>query len=85
VIEKLTPYLGWAGLAFGIITAVCAPLPDFAKLTFICMAPGLLLSSFYIMFSSKYRIETKWINPGFVGIFLSSAPILLAVYYSLTK
>lgn len=82
---RITPLLGWIGFLFGMITAITAPMYGYAKVTFLCMVPGFLLSSLYIMFSSKLQLKSRWINPGYMGVLLSSAPILIALYYYLFK
>jgi hypothetical protein len=85
VIQKLTPFIGWAGFICGALTAYFAANPYRAGTTFALMIPGMLLSSLHIMFSSRYRLQNKWIHPGYLGVLLSSAPLLLAIYFSLTK
>ncbi|MCX6312431.1 MAG: hypothetical protein NT084_12440 [Bacteroidetes bacterium] len=84
--KKLTPILGWLGFLIGIVTAIAAPLPGWGTpIAFICMLPGFLLSSIYILFSTRYQLETKWINPGYVGMLLNSTPLIMLLYFQLSK
>lgn len=84
--KKLTPIFGWIGFAIGIVVAVAAPLPGWGTpIAFIGMLPGFLLSSIYILFSTRYEIQAKWINPGYVGMLLNSTPLLMLIYFQITK
>jgi hypothetical protein len=81
--ERITPYLGWIGFVLGIVTAVTSPMYDWAIVTFSSMSGGMLFSSLYIMYSTKYGLRSSWINPGYTGILLNSTPILIALFYYL--
>ncbi|HLG03177.1 MAG TPA: hypothetical protein VI731_06255 [Bacteroidia bacterium] len=81
--EKLARALGWLGLLAGILTAIFTPLPGWFLQTSVCMIFGYVFSGLYLMLSAKYGIETKWLNPGYAGLLLSSSPILVAIYFSL--
>jgi hypothetical protein len=84
--EKITPILGWIGFGFGILTSIAAFLPHWgAPVAFICMLPGFLFSSVYVLLSTKYQIISKGINPGYMGMLLNSTPLILIAYFQLTK
>jgi hypothetical protein len=84
--QKLTPIVGWIGFALGIVAAIAAPLPGWGTpVSFMCMLPGFLCCSVYILYSTRYQIPTKWINPGYVGMLLNSAPLLLLFYFQVLK
>jgi hypothetical protein len=84
--QKLTSVFGWLGLAIGIVVAVAAPLPGWGTpIAFICMLPGFLFSSLFVLYSTKYQIKTKWVNPGYVGMLLNSTPLLLLFYFQFIK
>jgi hypothetical protein len=84
--KKFTLIFGWLGFSLGIVTAVAAPLPGWGTpIAFICMLPGFLLCSVYILFSTRYEITSRWINPGYVGMLLNSTPLLFLLYFQLTK
>lgn len=72
---------GWAGIAFGVICTAGLFIPDITglKVSFVAMLPGFLFSSLYIMLTTKHEIETPKINPGYVGLLFSSAPIVLFI------
>ena len=81
--QKYVPMIGWLGMIFGIATAILSwPSLPFLFFAFFTMIPGFLLSSLYIMFSTKYEMETPKINPGYLGIFFSSAPLILFILYA---
>jgi hypothetical protein len=74
---------------FGILGIICGALtllgffiPDITglKISLAAMLPGFLFSSLYIMTTTRHEIETPKINPGYVGLLLSSAPILMFIY-----
>jgi hypothetical protein len=84
--EKLAPVIGWIGLLFGVVTAICTPLPGWGQVVALgTMLLGFLFCSVYILLSSRYQLESKWFNPGYVGMFLSSAPLIMILYFMLTK
>ena len=84
--KNFTPVIGWIGLVFGVVTAICTPLPGWGQVIALgTMLLGFLFSSVYILLSSRYQLEHKWFNPGYVGMFLSSAPLIMIVYFMLTK
>lgn len=83
--QKYITLLGWFGLAFGIITAVASFLPGYgAFIGMGCMFPGFLFSSLYVLLLSKYEIVAPKFNPGYIGLLLSSTPILLFIYFYAT-
>lgn len=84
--KKLTPIFGWIGFSIGIITATAAPLPGWGTpIAFFCMLPGFILCSIYILFSTRFQLETKWINPGYIGMLLNSTPLLMLLYFQISK
>ncbi|MBI3511502.1 MAG: hypothetical protein HY064_12640 [Bacteroidetes bacterium] len=84
--KKFTLFLGWIGLIFGITTAVCAPLPGWGTpIAFFSMLPGFLCSSLYVLFSSRDEVNTGWFNPGYWGMFLSSTPLILLIYFKFLR
>lgn len=86
MLEKITPYIGWAGFVTGLITASFALLPgSYQFYAIFTMFPGFLLSSFYILMSTRYRIVNRLFNPGYIGMALNSIPLILIVYFSLSK
>jgi hypothetical protein len=86
VSEKTVRIIGWLGLFFGIITAVCSPLPGkWAAITILSTIPGFLFSSLYIMHSAKLGVKNKWIHPGYIGLLLTSTPIILAILAYINK
>lgn len=71
--------MGWIGLCFGIATALLVPY--YLPLSLFTAIPGFLLSSLYILLTTKYEMETPRINPGYAGIILSSSPVLLFIVF----
>lgn len=70
----------------GAATAAMAFMNGYAPIIALATAIlGFLLSSAHISLRLRYGVETKFINPGFVGLLLSSTPLLLILYLSLTK
>lgn len=83
---KYIPLLGWIGLLCGMIAAVSAFLPGLGFFIAItAMLPGFLLSSFYIMMATRHEVATPKINPGYIGMILSSTPLILFIYFYLTS
>jgi hypothetical protein len=78
---KYYRHLGWAGIVFGSICTIGLFIPGLngLKVSFVAMLFGFLCSSLYIMLTTKHEIETPKINPGYVGLLLSSAPIILFI------
>lgn len=78
---------GWAGIIFGLICSAGLLIPDLTglKISFGAMLPGFLFSSLYIMLTTKHEIETPKINPGYIGLLLSSAPIILFIFSILSS
>lgn len=78
---------GWAGIVFGAITVLGFFIPDITgvKISMIAMLPGFLFSSLYVMVTTRNQIETPKINPGYVGMLLSSAPIILFIFFALSS
>jgi len=78
--------MGWAGAFFGALTAIFA-WPSFSLLFFalFTMFPGFLLSSLYIMFTTRYEMDTPKVNPGYVGLLLNSAPLFMFLFFFLTS
>jgi hypothetical protein len=85
--KKITPTIGWIGLALGIIVAVSAPLPGYGIfIALFGMLPGFICSSIYVLFSTRYQLpHPKWINPGLVGMLLNSTPLIMFIYFSISK
>jgi hypothetical protein len=84
---KYIPFFGWAGIACGMICAVGIFIPDLTglKVSMVSMLPGFLFSSLYIMFTTKYEVDTPKINPGYVGLLLNSTPIILFIFFLLSN
>jgi hypothetical protein len=53
----------------------------FGLLALMLMIPGFIISTAYIMISARAEIEQR-INPGYVGLALSSLPLLLIIYFT---
>jgi hypothetical protein len=50
------------------------------------MLPGFICSSLYVLFSTRYQMPTpKWINPGMIGMLLNSTPLIMFIYFQVTK
>lgn len=76
--------LGWFALLFGAATAIFSALPGiFGFLSLPMMLMGLGLSTLYLMLSTRHRIEHGYIHPGYVGMLLSSVPLLLLIWFKL--
>ncbi|GAB4140354.1 MAG: hypothetical protein Fur0041_15510 [Bacteroidia bacterium] len=84
--EKWVRVIGYAALLFGAGTAISAPLPGWgAPLALMMMIPGFLLSSVYILLSNKYEVKSGFIHPGYIGLLLSSTPVLLIIYFQFVR
>lgn len=78
--------MGWAGACLGVLTAIFAwPTLSLLYFALFTMFPGFLLSSLYIMFTTRLEMETPKINPGYLGLLLNSAPILMFIFFFLTN
>jgi hypothetical protein len=81
--QKYIPHFGWAGIIFGTFAAVTAwpLLPAGALvLSILFMFIGFLFSSLYVRLAATHEIKTK-INPGYVGMILSSAPVIMFIVF----
>lgn len=86
MLQKITPYLGWAGFFIGLATAAFALLPGaYQFYAVFTMLPGFLLSSFYVLMSTRYKITSRFFNPGYLGMALNSIPLILILYFTLSK
>lgn len=72
--------LGTLGIGFGVLAAILVFIPPYG---FFLALPlgflGMLISTAYVYFDSKYQVNTKKLTPGIIGIFLSSIPIVLVM------
>lgn len=83
---KYIPLIGWLGLVCGIVSAASAFLPGWgAFISMTAMLPGFLLSSLYVMMSTRHQIEMPKINPGYIGMILSSTPLILFIFFYITS
>lgn len=75
-------FFGGAGVVCGLICAAGLLLPGMTGVTVsvIAMLPGFLFSSLYIMLTTRHELETPKINPGYLGLLLSSAPVLVIIF-----
>jgi hypothetical protein len=75
-------WLGKSAVAIGCCVAIMAFLPGyFGLLALMLMIPGFIISTAYIMISARAEIEQR-INPGYVGLALSSLPLMLIIYFT---
>ena len=83
---KYYRFFGIAGVALGLVCAVGIFLPDITglRISMLAMLPGFLFSSLYIMLTTRHEIPTPKINPGYVGLLLSSVPLILFIYFAIT-
>lgn len=78
--------LGWVVLAFSALTAAFATLPGvYGFLALPMMLMGMGLSTIYLMLSTRHRVEHGYIHPGYIGLLLSSVPLLLILFFKLTS
>lgn len=83
---KFVPAMGWGGVIFGLATTILAwPTLSYLEVAFITMIPGFLLSTLYVMYTTKYEIETPRFHPGYFGLLFSSAPVLFFLFYILSS
>ncbi len=86
MMRKITPTLGWIGFSLGIVVMAASLMPGRGPyIAVFAMLPGFLLSSVYVLFSTKYQLKTKYINPGFMGMILNSTPLAMFVYFNMSK
>jgi hypothetical protein len=69
--------VGYLALLFGFTASIFA----FIKLYWPLIAViagflGFLFSSIYILLNARHRVNEKALNPGMIGLLLSSVPIL---------
>jgi hypothetical protein len=84
---KYVPFFAWAGIICGLICTAGLLMPGLYGFTvsLIAMLPGFLFSSLYVMLTTRHEIETPKINPGYVGMLLSSAPIILFIFFAISN
>lgn len=86
MLQKLTPYFGWSGFIIGLFTASFAMLPgNYPLYAIFTMLPGFLLASAHVMLSTRYKIVSRPFNPGYLGMALNSVPLILILYFTLSK
>lgn len=83
---KYIPLLGWIGLLCGVVAAVSAFLPGWGVfISMVAMLPGFLISSLYVMMSTRHELKMPKINPGYIGMVLSSTPLVLFIFFFITS
>jgi hypothetical protein len=75
--------LGWFALLLGAATAIFSTQPGiFGLLSLPMMFMGLGLSTLYLMLSTRHRVEHGYIHPGYIGMLLSSVPLILFIWFN---
>lgn len=77
--EKRIKILGIIALSLGIISALLCVLPYGLFLSLPSGFLGMLTSTTYVYFDTKYGISKKKLSLGVIGILLSSIPIILVL------
>jgi hypothetical protein len=78
--------LGIVSPILGIATTVAAFLPGYGSLVaLVLMLPSFLISSAYILLSNRVGIEHVYANPGYIGLILSSTPLLFVIYFNFIR
>ena len=77
--EKRIKILGIIALSLGIIAALLCILPYGLFLSLPTGFLGMLTSTTYVYFDTKYGISKKKLSLGVIGILLSSIPIILVL------
>lgn len=75
--EKNIKTLGYVSLALGIVSALLCLFPFGIFLALLSGFFGMIVSSIYVYYDTKFQINTKKITIGIWGMLLSSIPILL--------
>ncbi|MBL0328764.1 MAG: hypothetical protein IPP64_04940 [Bacteroidetes bacterium] len=77
--EKRIKILGIIALSLGIISALLCVMPYGLFLSLPTGFLGMLTSTTYVYFDTKYGISKKKLSLGVIGILLSSIPIILVL------
>lgn len=46
---------------------------------------GFILSSIYVGLVTRHDVKVGFFNPGYIGLLLSSTPLLLTLYFMITR
>ncbi|MCU0435863.1 MAG: hypothetical protein MUC87_20560 [Bacteroidia bacterium] len=78
--------LGWVVLAFSALTAVFSTLSGvFQFIAMPMMLMGMGLSTIYLMLSTRHRVVHGYVHPGYIGLLLSSVPLLLILFFKFIR
>jgi uncharacterized membrane protein YbaN (DUF454 family) len=77
--EKKLKIVGIASIALGILAALLCIVPYGIFFSLPIGFLGMMASTIYVYFDTKYEINTKKITAGIIGIILSSIPILVVL------
>ncbi len=75
--DKKLKILGIIAITLGVIAALLVILPYGLFLSLPAGFLGMITSTSYVYFDTKYQINSKKITPGVIGILLSSIPIIV--------
>ena len=71
--------LGVIAISLGALSALLCIVPYGLFLSLPAGFLGMLTSTAYVYYDSKYQINTKKLTPGLIGIILSSIPIIIVL------
>ncbi len=74
--NKKLQIIGVIAVCLGFLSAALCFLPYGLFLSIPVGFLGMITSTLYVYYDSKYQINTKKITPGIIGIVLSSIPII---------
>lgn len=71
--------LGVVAVSLGALSALLCIVPYGLFLSLPAGFLGMLTSTAYVYYDTKYQISTKKLTPGLIGIVLSSIPIIIVL------
>lgn len=71
--------LGVVAVSLGVLSALLCIVPYGLFLSLPAGFLGMLTSTAYVYYDTKYQISTKKLTPGLIGIVLSSIPIIIVL------
>ena len=74
---KLFKISGYLSISFGLFSCLILLFPNFVFLSLIFSFLGFIFSVINTFLNAKYEINKGWFSIGYIGMLLSSIPILI--------
>lgn len=76
---------GYLSISFGIACSLCLINPNFLLFALLFSMLGFIFSTINIYINTKYEITKKSFSIGYIGMILSSSPVLFLLLIIIRK